>query len=145
VDEFRDDLSQVVAVPIPAAGAGFTFKPSGTNYNRLHAVTFSLTTSATVADRCVLLAIKHGDGGVVAAIPSPALQTAASTDSYTFARGLYPYSVNSASAVVAPLPDLWLRLGDSIVVTVSNIDAGDTITNIRVVLDQVSFLEARGE
>jgi hypothetical protein len=93
----------------------------------------------------VLLAIKHGDGGVVAAIPSPALQTAASTDSYTFAVGLYPYSVNSASAVVAPLPDLWLRLGDSIVVTVANIDTADTLTNIRVVLDQVSFLEARGE
>lgn len=143
MNEFRDDLSQVVAVPIPAAGAGFTFKPSGANYSRVRTVSFQLTTSSNTAARCVTLSIKSGGGEILATMPSPATQTQSQADWYTFGIGLFPYSVNAASAVVVPLPDLILKLGDSIVVTVANIDTADTIKKIRVVLDQVSFLEAR--
>lgn len=145
MDEFRRDLSQVVGVPIPAAGEGFTFAPSGAEYSRLRLVTFAFTTSATVASRVVALTVLDGSGQPLATIPSPAAQTAGQTATYTFGLDLYPYSVDAANAVVAPLPDLWLRLGQSVEATVAAIDSADTLTDIRVVLDQVGFLEARGE
>lgn len=142
---FRGDLSQVVHVPIPAAGVGFTHRLAGSEYSRLRTVSFALTTSATVANRTVRLSLQHGNGGVIATIPAPAVQTAGQTDTYTFGVGLWPYADSASSAVVAPLPDLWLSLGDRIVVSVASIDTTDAITKIYVVLDQVPWLEAQGE
>ena len=142
---FPDDLSQPVHPPIPAAGAGFTYEPSGANFTRVKSLQFTLTTSSAVANRLVTVQIKHVAAHVLATIPSPAVQTASSTVTYTFAAGLYPYSVSAANAVIGPLPEVWLRLGQSLAVTVANIDTADTITKITLAVDQVGMLAANGE
>lgn len=141
--EFRHDLSQAVLVPIPAAGAGFTYTLPGSEYSRLRSVAFSLTTSSATATRTVSLSLRSAGGVTVARIPSPASQTASQTDKYTFGVGLYPYSVNASSSVVAPLPDLWLPGGSQVIVTVASIDTADTITVPLIVLDQIGWIEAQ--
>lgn len=139
------DLSQVVLPGLPAPGGGFTFRPSGAEYSRITLVSFQLATSAVVANRNVSLALTDGSGVTLATIPSPATQTLSQTDTYVFGIGLYPYSVNASSAVVAPLPNMWLRAGQSIVVTVAGVDTTDAISRIRVVLDQVTWGAAGDE
>lgn len=139
----RDDLSQVVGVGIPAPGAGFTFKPSGAEYSRIRMVAFKLTASGTTATRTPYLSILDGDGETIARLGAPASLLASGTGYFMWAVGLYPYSVSAASAAVAPLPELWLRLGQSIQVGVDSIDTADTITQIKVVLDQITFLQDR--
>lgn len=138
---FRDDLSQVVAVAIPAAGAGFTFTPSGAEFTRVRSVSFVLTTSATVATRTVTLTINDGTGAALASIPSPANQTAGQADNYTFGLYLPDYVNTSSTSVVAPLPEMWMRLGQSVVVSCANIASGDTFTKIRVVVDQRTWMD----
>lgn len=137
---FSRDLSQVVHPGLPAPGGGFTFTPSGAEFSCIRLVTFQLTTSATVATRQVALQLNHVGNLVMADIPAPAGQTAGQTDTYTFGVGLYPFSVTAASAAVAPLPKIWMRLGQSLTVIVANIDTTDAIRRITVVLDQVEWL-----
>lgn len=136
----RENLSQVVLVPLGGAGAGFTFTPSGAEYSRIRIVSFRLAADANVANRNVSLSLVHADGQSLCALPAFAAQTAGLTWDYVFGMGLTPYNVTAAAAVVGALPDVWLPAGGSITVAIAGVQVGDAITRGHVVLDQVYAL-----
>lgn len=133
----ESDLSQVVTVSTPAAGAGVTFKYSGSEFWRVRAVCFQLVTSNAVANRIGYLDFLDGDGKRLGRFSSGYTQTASLTTVYTFGLGMNVYGANAAASIGAPLPELWLRKGCSLSVGVTAIDAGDQISAVRVTLDQV--------
>jgi hypothetical protein len=136
VDAFEGALSQVVALPNPAAGAELTYSFPGSEYTRVRAVTFKLVTSATVATRTVYLDFVDGSGVVIARMSSGFTQTASLTTVYTFGLGLVQYGANAAANIGSPLADLILCRGQKLQTTITNIQAGDAISNARLVVDQ---------
>ena len=133
----ESDLSQIVTVSSPAAGAGQTFKYAGSEFWRVRAVSFQLVTSATVANRIVYLDMLDGDGKRLGRFSSGYTQTASLTSVYTFGVGMNVYGANAAASIGAPLPDLWLRKGCELSIGVTAIDTTDQLSVIRVTLDQV--------
>ena len=133
----ESDLSQIVTVDTPAAGAGQTFKYSGSEFWRVRAVSFQLVTSVTVASRIVYLDMLDGDGKRLGRFSSGYTQTASLTSVYTFGVGMNVYGANAAASIGAPLPDLWLRKGCELSIGVTAIDTTDQLSAIRVTLDQV--------
>jgi hypothetical protein len=63
-------------------------------------------------------------------------QTAGLTTVYTFGLGLVQYGANAAANIGAPLADLILCRGQKLQTTITNIQAGDAISNARLVVDQ---------
>lgn len=133
----QSDLSQVVLVPNPAAGAGFTWKPSGAEFTRIRAVCFQLVTSSAVANRIVYLDLVDGSGAKIARSSAGFNQTASLTSVYTFAVGINTYGANAAASIGSGLPEIWLRNGCEISVGITAVDTADQVSAIRVTVDQV--------
>jgi hypothetical protein len=130
--EWREPGSEVVPVPPPAAGAGFTYDVPGTLEAEIVSVQFTLTTSATVASRIPVLSFV-GPGGVTFASIAAAFHTAASlTSTYLFAYGIQQFGADDAANIGAPIPCYKLRVGQGISVAVTAIDATDAISNVVV-------------
>lgn len=134
--DYEGDLSQVVSVPNPGAGNELSYSFPGSEDSRLRAVTFQLVTSATVATRTVFLDYVDGSGVVIARHSSGFTQTAGLTTLYTFGVGINAYGANAAANIGSPLIDLLLRHGMKVQTTIVNLDSGDVISNVRLVLDQ---------
>jgi hypothetical protein len=126
----------VVAIPHPAAGAGFTYSAPGSQRTRIVTVAFQLVTSATVATRTVVVSYKDSDGTVFYSVPAPFTQAASKTTEYSFALGIVNYGVNDGANIGGPLPDVTLDVGESLVVTVTNVDTTDAVTNVRLYAEQ---------
>ena len=59
-----------VILPAPAAGQQWTYRVDGRYTERLVAVTFSLTTSAVVANRFPVVVLRDNNGTVVTEVPA---------------------------------------------------------------------------
>lgn len=140
-----DDLSQVVSVPTPAAGGGFTYTLSVAEYTRIRAVCFQVVTSSTTANRVVSLDLIDPAGGILSRSSGGFNQTASLTVVYTFAVGLNTYGANAALSIGSGLPPLWLRPGSKITANVAAVDTTDQLSAIRLTLDQEYIGEANAE
>lgn len=127
---------QPVTIPNPAVGGGFTYRLPGSERQRILAVTFQLVASADVANRKPLLAYKDGGAGTFAAVGLPYVQTAGITSVYTFAVGLQQFGADDAANMGGPLPDLPLDVGETLVLTVTNVDDTDAVKSIRLFVEQ---------
>ena len=141
----QDDYSQVVLVPSPAAGAGFTFTPSGRNFNRIRTVCFQVVTSSAVASRIVYLDVIDGGGSRLGRFSSGFTQTASLTTIYTFGLGMNVYGADAAASLGAPLAPLWLELGGRVTVGITAVDSSDQVSDVIVTLDQISYAAADEE
>lgn len=125
-------------VSVPAAGAGFTFTCQPYDMWRLVFCRFTLTTSATVADRYVTVEYPDGTGTSVAS-DGAAVAVEASTTAQVFAGSLNRGNSewNNASDVFFPLCGIWLEAGRTVRIAVANIDSTDQLGAIRLTFDRV--------
>lgn len=128
-----------VAVPNPAAGAGFTYSLPGSERTRVLAVCFQLVTAVAVAARRVSCDLIDGEGGILGRFSSGFTQAASLTTVYTFAVGVNAYGANDAAAIGAPLADLMLPGAGSAVVSIANVQAADQVSAVRVTVAQVPY------
>lgn len=86
----------------PAAGAEWSFLFPNNKRTRIEAVTFTLATSAAVANRFVRLRLDTS-GVTIVIFPSGVAQAASQTVTYTFSAGVGPVS-GDPTLIHAPLP-----------------------------------------
>lgn len=124
--------TQVVSIPQPAAGAGFTYTVSGAERELLLAVTFQLVSDANAATRTVRVLFRDSNGVTFAAVAAPHTQTATHTVVYSLALGMTAYGDDDTANIGGSLPYLPLDVGDTVVVSIANVQAGDQVSSARV-------------
>lgn len=120
----------------PGAATNATFKVDGRGRRRLVSLVFTLTTDANVANRYVAVEYRGFDGGAFAVNAASVLVTASSTQRFvgSIDRGVAEW--NTGTDVLFPLADVFLHASDTLVIAVSSIQAGDTLTGIRGVMER---------
>ena len=129
-------VQEPFAVATPAAGAGFTFTPDGRGQRRLTTFTFTLATSAVAGARYPALEWRGGDGKAYAVAAVAATLAASLTQRYVFAINYEAQAWNTGTDGFAPLPQVFLSPGDSLVLTIANVDAGDQVSVIRGTMER---------
>ena len=134
----RQGWQEVIKPANPAAGVTFTRKVPGETWERYLSVTFTLTTSAVVANRTVQIRLLDHDGSIVASISGGGTVVAGSTLNVRATVGL-GYSDNNASGHTDQgLWDLLAQSGFQLNINVQGMDAGDTLTNIVILAQRFS-------
>lgn len=122
----------------PAAGSNFIFKPSGTYVWRLVSIVFKLTTDATAGNRYVAVEYQ-GDNGNAFSVNASTVTLAPSQTGQRYAA----YIGNSESAsgtgtdILFGLAPIFLHGGDTVAITITNKGAGDQLSAIELVFDQL--------
>lgn len=125
-------------LPNPAPGANLSYKVSGFYWERIAALTVELTTSNHAANRSLVLEVLDQDGGVLAAIPPAAVQTATQVRTYTFLPNMNTLLGPVGGVFFAPVPLFFLQPTWTIVTAVANIDANDQIGPVRLYRERFS-------
>lgn len=122
--------------PTPVAGVGFTYSAPGTERQMVLGVSFRLVSSADVATRTAFFSFSDGSGNVYLPISAPFTQTASHTVDYTFAVGIQQAGANDGARISAGIPPVTLDVGYGVKIDVTNIQAADQISAVRVLLSQ---------
>lgn len=123
----------------PAAGAGFTRTVDGFAWERPMSVRCTLTTSAVVANRTVLLFARPlGPAGNLVGweIPNGATQAASTTNRYQWVISNGTTNINSGGRFTAGLPDIIVPPGWQFGVSVLSEDVGDQVFDITVIVER---------
>jgi len=129
-------VQEPFSMQTPAAGAGFTFTCDGRGQRRLSSLVFTLAASAVVASRYPALEFRGGDGNAYAVAAVAATLTAGNTQRYVFATNYAAQAWNTGTDAFAPLPAVFLSPGDTLVLTIASVDAGDQVTLVRGVMER---------
>lgn len=116
----------------PAAGGGLTYQISSRYWERLSALSFTLTTDGNAGNRTVLVLIEDQDGRVVAASSAGGTQAATLTRTYSFVDNASTAGAVAGTVFIAPLWDGFLRPGWRVVVVIDTVKAGDQLDNVVV-------------
>lgn len=127
---------EVVRVPSPPAGAGFTVPVSGAETWRVLAVTFVLNTAAGGGARLPRVEYIDGSGTVFAFAGAPFTVAGALSSAFSFVVGALQFGANGAAQIGGPLPDLTLDVNTSIGVAVDAIAGADQLGDIRLYVEQ---------
>ena len=120
------------SVTNPAAGSDFTFTNKVYSFSEIQSVTFTLTTSATVANRRVHLAIFDGGLGNQD-YHSSVDQTASQTRNYTCSAIGGAGSYANDNDIIIPIPPRLKGWGEfTIASSTLNLQAGDQFSFVRV-------------
>jgi hypothetical protein len=135
-------FQQVVKGVAPAAGSSFTFVNSGFFRSRLIGCVFTLTTSATVANRYATVEVLGDDNVSFNLGGAGVVVTANSTQ--RFAGSMYRGQGEWATGtdVLFPLLPLYLEEGVTLKINVGAIDTIDTLTLIRLAFDRFPTSDA---
>lgn len=125
-----------IVVASPAAGAQWSRKTNGNYYERLISVTFTLVTSAVVASRFPSLTLTDNNGAVVTSVPAGNAVAANTTLTSYLARGGPQYAGGSVGTTFGFLPDILTPPDYSWSSQVANMDVGDQIGNIVLLIQQ---------
>jgi hypothetical protein len=98
----------------------------------LLAVCFRIVTDANVANRTPVLTVLDGSGTARASVAAGVATVASKTADYTFANGLAGWVAAGTSVVSGAGPVLPLQDGDSLVISVDGVQAGDQVSRVRV-------------
>jgi len=98
----------------------------------LLAVCFRVVTDANVANRTPVLTVLDGSGVARARVAAGFATTASTTVDYTFANGLAEWDSAGTTIASGPGPVLPLQDGDSLVISVDGVQAGDQVSRVRV-------------
>lgn len=120
---------ELIKVPNPAAGQVWAHKVDGRYYERVVAAMFTLTTSAVVANRFPTFYLIDNNGTIVTEVPAGGTITANSQVTAVLHLGGPAYSFGTTGNSYGFLPDILAAPDWSWGVSVSGIDAGDTLTN----------------
>lgn len=119
-----------VYLPNPAAGSSWSRQGDGRYFERLLAVTFTLTTSAVVANRFVTVALTDTNGKLITEVPGSGAVVASSTVTICLATGGPQYASGVSGSSFGFLPDILTPPGWTWLASITGIDAGDTVTGI---------------
>ncbi len=120
----------------PAAGANMAISVPAFEIWKIHIVTFRLVTDANVANRRVHLRFIPTLGAIIEAL-TEVDQPASLTRNYTFAKYGYLPSTNNNTEIIAPLPhELFVTPEGTINTAILNIQAGDQISNIKIMYER---------
>ncbi len=120
----------------PSAGAGFSLLIDGAYIWRLVSAVFTLTTSATVANRYVTLEYQGDDGTAYCVNAAGVVVTASSTQRFAFGLGRGNSEWATGTDILAPLSPVFLHGSDTLAIVVGNIDTTDQLSGIRFVFDR---------
>jgi hypothetical protein len=121
---------QVLPVASPAAGGGLTVNLEPQYVQRLLALTFTLTTDATVANRVVTVDYFSGQATAFTSSGAAVAQTASTVQRYVGSWQRTESEWNPGTAVFFPLEDLFLDGGEQVGITITNVGAADQLSAI---------------
>jgi len=128
--------SRVVALNNALAGGGITYEFGGEWVYQVEAVCLTLTTAAGGGARFVTVLLIDSTGAVVYAVSAPNTQGGGLTVRYSFAPFVTAFGSASLGAMGAPFPSIDLPGNVSLQVGVASAEAGDAITDGRLIVKQ---------
>jgi hypothetical protein len=129
-------FSQNLAVPDPAAGSGFTYTNQLAYWELPDSLSFVLTTSDVDADRAVSLVIADGSGISLATVPTNDTTAASQTAAYSFVWNFSASLGTTNGPFLSVMPRVFLQPTFTLTVSVTNIDTGDQISDIRLEMER---------
>lgn len=120
----------------PGAGVNLSFVADGKGARRLTSLVLTFATSAVVAARYLKLELRGADAKAYAVAAVAATLAASQTQRYVFSTNYTSQAWNAGTDAFAPLPAVILSPGDQLVTSIDNLDAGDTLTNIRGTMER---------
>lgn len=128
---------ELIAGVNPTAGASFRFRIPGEYALRLLSVLATLTTSAVAGSRS--LTLEYQDSEDVRYLVAGAPVTLPASQAQTFC--WHPLAGDVAwpveDAAIAPLPQQFLYPTSSLLIKIGNVQAGDQLSSIRLVVEKV--------
>lgn len=125
-------FSQVLRVPSPAAGAGFTYTNDGYYWEYVDSLSFQLATDGNAGNRLVDLTVQDGNGVTIATVPPAAATTASKTAQYTYLDNYSQTTGATDGPFLNTFPGVFLQPEYKIVVTIGAVQVGDQISDIRL-------------
>jgi hypothetical protein len=129
-------------VTVPVAGANLAYTQGGSYWARVQSLTFLYTSSNQVATRTVVLQVLDGTGIPIAEIPAASTQVASLANRYTYLPQINQPQTIVGTRILAPFPNVWLQPGFQITTAITNIASNDTLTQIRLYLEQIDTSDA---
>lgn len=127
---------EVICVPNPLPGLGFTHTIPGAVTQEILGVSFTLTTAGGGGARTATVRYLDSGGVPFARILCPFTQAGGVTAVYTFAVGVQQVGVLAGTAFVIPLPPWRLDLVSGIDVFPAGAAAGDQMSDCRLFVEQ---------
>jgi len=127
---------EIIAIVDPPAGSGITRRIPSETFERLDTVRVRLTASAAVANRFVSVDALDGDDNILTRVQSATAITAGQTSRITFARNIAAVLSGGTTEQLLPLPDVLYPPGCEFRVTVGNIDVGDQLSEVRLIVSR---------
>ncbi|SRR6266852_3497065 len=119
-----------VYLPNPAAGAVWSYKVDGRYFERVLTITFTLVTSAVVANRFPQVQLADANGTVITAVPAGGTVVAGNNLNVTLTLEAPGYSGGASGGTFGFMPDLLIPPGWSWRAAVFGIDPGDQILGV---------------
>ena len=126
---------ELVVVPDPPAEEGFEITTDGSFLVRVLAITFTLSTSASVADRAPYVQVRDETGSTVIAVQTQREQAASLTVTYSFSA----WASAEVPALIfdyVPLPAVLMLPTWRMRVNVGAMSTGDQISEVRVLQER---------
>lgn len=114
----------------PPAGQGWTYTVGGRYYERVLSVSFTLATSAAVANRFGQLFLEDTNGTVITSVPMAGTIVASSNVNVNLQLRAPQYSNASSGGTFGFIPDLLIPPGWKWVLTVFGQDVADQVSGI---------------
>lgn len=133
---FAVGWQQPIYLPNPAAGAQWTRKTDGRYFERLIAVTFTLTADAVVANRVPSLVLADSNGKVITTVPAGGTVVASTVLTTFLSRNAPAFAAAAVGNAYGYLPDLMTPPDWSWSSVVAGMDAADQISGVTLLVQQ---------
>jgi hypothetical protein len=139
---------EIVYGPDPAAGASYSHQVDGRWSERVILAEALFTASAAVANRDVLFTVANADGLILSRGTAVRSAAAGNVVGISGQQGM-PYDISAVSGwAVGPLPRLLMPPGWFFRLDIINVQAGDTLTGVRLVVQRfpsdITRIDAEG-
>jgi len=126
-----------IDVPSPAAGANADYAVTGLFALRVLSATCRVNTDSNAANRQVSLDyLKTGGATYVRNLPATVITASTTNQDVWWGPQYGQFDVNTNTPLLVPLLPLWLPPGCEVQFTLDSIQVGDTLTNIRLVVER---------
>lgn len=123
--------------PNPGAGNPARVLVPGSRAYRLLSVQATLTTSAVVASRTPMVQLLDGDLIEWLRLSPSASVVASTTTLLVWHVGMATSYTSGSGGLYSPLPDVFIPEGHTIQLSAVNLDAGDTLTTIKMFWEEL--------
>lgn len=120
----------------PSAGATYTKTVPGDKWQRLTAIAFTLATSNVAANRAVTIDYANKAKGHFLSDGAAVIQAASTTNTYYGSSERANSEWNAGTAAFFPLWGGFLESGETITISVANIDTGDQLSGIVLTVEE---------